>query len=437
MDLSEKRRFEREGRSETGPSGYGGTGKGLRVLLYSHDTLGLGHIKRNLKISMALRARYPELAILLVTGSPHVHRYSLPDRVDYVKLPAVRKVGREQYESRYSDVPFERTMALRSGIILDTVREYAPHLLLVDHSPRGMKGEIVPTLEWLKRDGKRTITALGMRDILDDPVNVIDLWREQGTYDILTDLYDRIFIYGAPHVFDPISSYEFSADLRSKSRYVGYVTDPRTGDDYAGERERSGKARGKFVLVTFGGGDGWGHEQIESFIEVVHNNGSKTPFESMIITGPFLSQNHWRRFKDAARDLPVSIIKFVTDTRPFLLRSDLVLSSGGYNTITDVLSYGRRALVIPRVKYRKEQYLRATKLRDLGVVDFMHPDEASPENLHERISGLLAGDNEPVAEARSRNLLPLDGGQRLAEYLGDIFEEMKFEKETSRWPQSG
>jgi predicted glycosyltransferase len=450
MDFSDRKRIRGDGRSgtedfpasplyggsEMGGSGYGGSGKGIRVLLYSHDTLGLGHLQRNLKISRALRARYPELAILLITGSPYVHRYSLPAEIDYIKLPAVRKVARERYESRYSDVPFERTIKLRSRIILEAVKEYSPHLLLVDHSPRGMKGEIVPSLEWLKKNKKDTVTALGMRDILDDPVNVIELWREQGTYDVLRDLYDRIFVYGAPLVFDPLLSYEFSADLRSKSRYVGYIADPGISDDSARSREHSAGVQRKFVLATFGGGDGWGHDQIESFLDVIIDNRSSIPFESMIITGPFMTDDHWKRFRNVARDLPVNIIRFVASTRPFLLRSDLVISSGGYNTITDVLSYARRALVIPRIKYRKEQYLRARRLSDLGVVDFMHPDDAASENLHDRIAGLLAGEEEPVAEARMRNLLPLDGGRRLSENVGGIFREMKVDKETSGWPKN-
>jgi hypothetical protein len=66
----------------------------------------------------------------------------------------------------------------------------------------------------------------------------------------------------------------------------------------------------------------------------------------------------------------------------------------------------------------------------------MHPDDAASENLHDRIAGLLAGEEEPVAEARMRNLLPLDGGRRLSENVGGIFREMKVDKETSGWPKN-
>jgi predicted glycosyltransferase len=408
-----------------GEFGYSGSGKGIRILLYSHDTLGLGHIQRTLKITRALRARFPELSILIVTGSPHVHRYILPAEVDYVKLPAVRKTGREHYESRCSDVPFARTLRLRSRIIIETIKEYGPHLFLVDHSPGGMQGEIVPSLEWLKANRRDAVTVLGMRDILDDPVDVISLWRKQGTYEILRDLYDKVFVYGSPLVFDTLSSYEFPGDLKSKSRYVGYITDPGVSYDTS---QRSGRpvADGrKIVTATFGGGDGWGHEQIDSLLESIRRSKSGIPFDSMILTGPFVADAHWNRFKSAARDLPVKIIKFVRNTGPFLMRSDLVLSSAGYNTITDVLSYARRALVIPRIMYRKEQYLRARRLRDLGLVDYIHPDEASPGHLQGRISGLLSSEHEPLAEARRRNLLPLDGAVRLSEHLGGIFGRAK------------
>lgn len=446
MDFRAQRQTHRDGGSGTSnlpasppdvrtgneESGYSGSGRGIRVLLYSHDTLGLGHIQRNLKISRALRARYPELSILLVTGSPHMHRYVLPAGVDYVKLPAVRKVGRERYESRCSDVPFARTTRLRSRMILETIKEYGPHLLLVDHSPRGMKGEIVPSLEWLKKNKRGTVTALGLRDILDDPVDVIDLWRETGTYDLLRDLYDRIFVYGTPLVFDTLSSYEFSGDLKSKSQYVGYITDLGACDDPPGPIGRPRAAGRKFVLATFGGGDGWGHEQIDTLLEVIRHNKSSVPLKSMIITGPFMADAHLMRFRSAASDLPVNIIKFVRNTGPFLARSDLVVSSAGYNTIADLLSYARKALVIPRIKYRKEQYIRARRMTDLGLVGFLHPEEAVFEQLDESISCLLASDDEPIAKARSRNLLPLDGARQLSEHLGGIFRTVKVKGEAER-----
>lgn len=416
-------------------SSYSGTGKGLRILLYSHDTLGLGHIQRCLKISRWLRSRYPELSILLVTGSTQVHRFQIPASVDYIKLPAVRKVDKERYESRFPGSSFEHTLRLRTNLILETVRDYAPHLLLVDHSPHGMKDEIMPSLEWLKKNNDACRIVLGMRDIFDDPQSVIDLWRQQGTYDVLRRFYDRIFIYGAPLVFDPVSSYEFPPDIRSKSQYCGYISDYDASKHSSEPRSHSAGGDKKFVVLTVGGGDGWGEDLIASFLEIIQERKSNVPFKSLILTGPFLGDDHWDRFKCAARDLPVKILRFVRNTGPFLAQSDLVISTGGYNTITDILSYARKALVVPRIKYRKEQFLRAKRMSELGLITLLHPDDVSARNLYNCASDLLAGDDDPLVEARTRKLIPLDGTLRLAEHLGDIFAEIESKRKSQAWPK--
>ena len=165
----------------------------LRMLMYSHDTFGLGHLQRCLKLSRALTAAMPDLSILIVTGSSVVHRFELPARVDYVKLPAVRKIGPERYEARSLNTPYESIAALRRTLLLTTVQQFQPHIALVDHSPAGMKGEMLPALEWLGTGSRRCVRILGLRDIIDDPIAVKALWEEQRTYELLEKHYDPLY----------------------------------------------------------------------------------------------------------------------------------------------------------------------------------------------------------------------------------------------------
>jgi len=44
-----------------------------RILVYSHDTFGLGNIKRMLEISKHLVAAYTNVSVLIISGSPIVH----------------------------------------------------------------------------------------------------------------------------------------------------------------------------------------------------------------------------------------------------------------------------------------------------------------------------------------------------------------------------
>jgi PAS domain S-box-containing protein len=99
-------------------------GAGTRMLIYSHDTYGLGHLQRCLNLSRSLLEQHPGLSILLVTGSAAAHRFKLPPGLDYVKLPAVRKVAPEQYEARTLHMSDEGVQTLRKNLLLRTVRDY-------------------------------------------------------------------------------------------------------------------------------------------------------------------------------------------------------------------------------------------------------------------------------------------------------------------------
>ena len=121
-----------------------------RVMIYSHDTYGLGHLRRCLKISEGLKRVYPELSILLLTGSPHAGRYPLPEGMDFIKLPSVVKTGEASYLPRSLKSSFDTVLELRQNIILEAAKAFEPTMMLVDHSPLGMKGELKKTLFWLK-----------------------------------------------------------------------------------------------------------------------------------------------------------------------------------------------------------------------------------------------------------------------------------------------
>jgi predicted glycosyltransferase len=88
-----------------------GTGETLRpsaflaappkILLYSHDTFGLGNIRRTLLLSEELIAQYPGASILIVTGSPMIHAFRIPKGIDYIKLPCLYRVDVGRYAARF------------------------------------------------------------------------------------------------------------------------------------------------------------------------------------------------------------------------------------------------------------------------------------------------------------------------------------------------
>lgn len=388
----------------------------FRLVIYSHDTFGLGHLQRCLKISRALTSRFPQLSVLQVTGSPVAHMYEFPPRVDYVKLPAVKKIGPEKYEPRTLIAPFESVLELRSELVLKSVQKFEPHALLVDHSPVGMKGELRPTLKWLTEERKDTVKILGLRDIIDSPEAVTKLWYEKGIYEVLESSYDHIAIYGMQSMYDPISKYEFGEKLRRKTFFCNYISDTRADS----EQPPVSKTR-PMVVVTIGGGDGAGETVIGNFIKSVQTHQSELKFDSVIVTGPFMPKEQFSDYQRAVENLPVDIKGFTPTTAALLKQSDLVIATGGYNTITDILAFAKKALVIPRVMHRQEQRLRAKRLAEMGVLEFLAPEDVTPDVLYSRIDLLLKNKSEPVSQARSKRVIVLDGADRLADYFDRIF----------------
>jgi len=395
------------------------TGAGVRMLIYSHDTFGLGHLQRCLKISRALTKRYPELAILLVTGSPLVHRYELPAQVDYIKLPAVRKTGQEHYEARSLATSFARILNIRTRLLLEAVREFQPHVVLVDHSPTGMKGEMLPALQWLKEQEPRSTVILGLRDIIDDPSLVIPLWESQDVYGVLERLYTRVLVYGSPEVFDPVEAYHFSPALKAKTHFCHYLLEEHRRRGSGGGTQRPRPSR-PLVVVTIGGGDGAVETVIDPYVAMLTRHRDEIHFDSVILSGPFVAAEDLRRLRRAALGLPVMIKRFVPETGSLFRRSSLVVATAGYNTTTEILSYGRRALLIPRMLHRQEQLLRASKLAHLGLVTMLRPGDVTADGLFISVTELLKDGREPLVAARADGRIPLDGAVQLVEWFRDV-----------------
>jgi predicted glycosyltransferase len=58
-----------------------------KVLIYSHDTYGLGNIRRMLAISRHIVDRDPNASVLIVSGSPMLHAFRIPARIPPPLLP--------------------------------------------------------------------------------------------------------------------------------------------------------------------------------------------------------------------------------------------------------------------------------------------------------------------------------------------------------------
>ncbi|MDQ1664418.1 MAG: hypothetical protein QOH75_449, partial [Actinomycetota bacterium] len=64
------------------------------------------------------------------------------------------------------------------------------------------------------------------------------------------------------------------------------------------------------------------------------------------------------------------------------------VTMGGYNTVCEMLAYRIPTLVVPRVRPRLEQLVRADRLAELGLLDVLHPDVVTPDRLTSWLHGV-------------------------------------------------
>jgi predicted glycosyltransferase len=160
------------------------------VLIYSHDSFGLGHLRRCRAIAHSLVDADPAVSILILSGSPIIGSFDFRSRVDFVRVPGVIKLRNGEYVSLNLHIDIDEMLAMRSSIIRHTADIFDPDLLIVDKEPLGLRGEVRDTLDMLQRRG--TALVLGLRDVMDDPEALESEWERKQVVPALAEYYDEI-----------------------------------------------------------------------------------------------------------------------------------------------------------------------------------------------------------------------------------------------------
>tara|TARA_R110002110_G_scaffold147601_3_gene338187 strand:+ start:1992 stop:3197 length:1206 start_codon:yes stop_codon:yes gene_type:complete len=379
-----------------------------RVMFYSHDTFGLGHLRRSRALASALTDGDAQASAIILTGSPVAGRFTFPERVDHIRLPGVTKLPDGSYVSQTLGMDIDQTTALRAGLIQTSVEQYQPDLLIVDKEPTGFRGELLPTLEWLRAKGG-TPCVLGLRDVLDEPDVLATEWARKGAIKATEKYYDEIWVYGAHDIYDPTKGLPLSAQARARMHWTGYLR--RTVTDASEVPDRP------YILITPGGG-GDGAAMVSLVLEAYENDASLGP-DAVLVYGPFLSGEVRAAFDARVAKLGGRVTATGFDSRieALFVGAEGVICMGGYNTFCEVLSFDKPAVIVPRTKPRLEQWIRASRAEQRGLVRMLDEtrDEMTAASMIAAIralpqqgkpsqagaSGLLDGLNVVVARARA------------------------------------
>ncbi|CAN5909053.1 glycosyltransferase family protein [soil metagenome] len=341
-----------------------------RVLIYSHDSFGLGHVSRCRTIANAIVEADPNVSVLIVSGSPVIGSYEFRSGIDFVRIPGVvKQIDTGEYDSANLRVGVEHTMEMRTRIIRDTADIYRPDLFIVDKEPTGLRGEVVPALHLLKERG--TPLVLGLRDVMDDPIALAAEWQRKNVVPALRDLYDEIWIYGLPQIHKPLTGIEVPPSVRHKMVYTGYLH--RNLPLHSDIPHELAEIDGPFILVTAGGG-GDGADLID-WVLAAYETDRHIPYGAVIVFGPFMSNAEREAFKErAARFSNIRTLTFTNNLGALMQRAAGVVAMGGYNTFCEILSFDKRAIIVPRTRPRLEQFIRARAARNIGLVEMLDAD---------------------------------------------------------------
>lgn len=359
--------------------------RGRRVMLYSHDTFGLGHLRRSRALAQALTARDPSLSALIVTGSPVAGRFDFPERVDHVRLPGVVKQPDGSYRSHNLGVDVEDTVSLRAALLAAAEASFAPDVLIVDKEPCGFRGELIETLEVARRRGARIV--LGVRDVLDAPEPLREEWARKGAVEAVERFYDDIWIYGPPEIHHPLDALSLSPAARSRILYTGYLR--REAPSWP-EGLSPAPPEGDYVLVTTGGG-GDGADLIDWTLSAYELD-RPPAIRAVVVYGPFMPADLYADFEKRAAALGDRIRTTTFDSRleRLLQGARGVVAMGGYNTFCEILSLDKPAVIAPRAHPRREQLIRAEAAERLGLARMLtrERDGAGAEPMADAIRSL-------------------------------------------------
>jgi predicted glycosyltransferase len=377
--------------------------------MYSHDTYGLGHIRRCLAIALSLRKSPAD--ILILTGSVLAGRFKIPRRIDFVRIPGMIKVTNEQYLPLSLKLDAGEVLEIRKKIILATTMAFKPDFFIVDKAPLGLKREVVDTLHWIKDELPRCASILGLRDIMDSSQATIEEWREKGIYDAMAEFYREIWVYGCQEFYDPIREYEIPPNVATKIFFTGYIRRrvPSPEEVLAARESLRLAEHDKLVLVTIGGG-GDGHPVVNTFLSAFDPGLGGVPkgMRVAIVTGPFISNRDYQDVLRRSEAMGFTTLKFHRFMEGLIGAAQVVVSMGGYNTVCEIASQGKPFLIVPRTVPREEQLIRAQVLCSTGFCDYLHPSDVTPETMRAHILALLANGSAQQCKMASFPFSALD-----------------------------
>ena len=383
----------------------------IRIMMYSHDTFGLGHLRRCRTIAHSLVEDFSGLEVLIVSGATIAGAYEYRARVDFVKIPSVIKLRNGEYSSMEKHIDIQHTLDMRSAIIRQSAEIFKPDMFIVDKEPMGLRGEVEETLRYLKAHDTRLV--LGLRDVMDAPHLLDAEWARKETMEKIDHFFDEIWVYGPDDFYDPLTGLNVPQTVRDRMDFVGFLqrqTVLTQDENHAMEPEDC-------ILVTTGGG-GDGNDLVRDVLNAYrHDPTLKT--RALIVLGPYLPADERQALSELGANIEqIEMIAFDNKMENLVAKANYVVAMGGYNTFCEIMSFDKPALIVPRTEPREEQLIRTKRAAELNWVTMLLPEQSrDPATMAAALKKLI---RQPAPSIHS-DAIKLDGLINISDKIERLF----------------
>ncbi len=349
------------------------------VLFYVQHLLGIGHLRRALRIVDAL-AREGVRVTLVSGGEPDLALDCVPaDRV--VQLPSIkaRDAGFRELVNVAGRPVDEDLRSERRAMLLAAFEVAQPGAILIEAFPFGRRAfrfELDPLIAAARARRPRPLVLCSLRDIVVAPD---DARRRGEIVDRVRQDFDRVLVHGDPAFIPLEASFPEASEIADCLTYTGYVGEAEKPAG-VGEPRNSKELVGAGEVVVSVGGGAVGGALLTAALEA-RRQGFLPNLTWRLLAGPNLPEAEFVRL---AGRLPEGVVleRYRTDFRSLLRRCRVSVSQAGYNTVLDILEARVAAVVVPFASHREtEQSLRAERLDSCGILEILREEELSPERL--------------------------------------------------------
>jgi predicted glycosyltransferase len=378
------------------------------VLLYVQHLLGIGHLRRSLRISEALVRE--DMRVTLISGGEPISSLACTSGESIIQLPPIRALdaGFKMLVDEVGRPINDELRTVRRSALLAAFANQQPDALLIEAFPFGRRAfrfELDGLIEAARARRPRPLILCSLRDIVVSPE---DPGRRKEIIDRVRNDFDFVLVHGDPAFIALEDSFPLASEIGDKLIYTGYVAEAHEAGDTAISSEIAGADE---VVVSVGGG-AVGGALLRTAIET-RRQGYLANFTWRLLAGHNLPEPE---FATLAAGLPEGVVleRYRSDFPQILRRCRVSVSQAGYNTVVDILAARAAAVVVPFASEREtEQSLRAERLASRGVLGLVPENQLSPKRLASAIDRAISARPATIA-------IDAGGARRSARLIADM-----------------